>query len=173
MTPGEFCHVVRLTPLIAIDLVVRTPEGRVLVGRRTNEPAKGSLFVPGGRISKNETKAQAFRRLTREELGRDLPLEAARFMGVYEHFYTTNRYARPGFGTHYVVLAFALKLDLDLASLPTDQHGEYLLLTPEELLQHPDVHPNTKAYFNCSPNLANRKTSPRPKTRSTPDRRRQ
>jgi len=70
----EFAEVVRLTPLIAIDLIVQSPEGRVLVGRRINEPAKGLLFVPGSRISKNETRAAAFKRVSREELGVELPI---------------------------------------------------------------------------------------------------
>src|SRR5713101_2086948 len=73
--PSEFANIVRLTPLVAIDLVVRSPEGRILVGRRTNEPAKNLLFVPGSRISKNETRAVAFKRITREELGVELGIE--------------------------------------------------------------------------------------------------
>ena len=45
--PAEFANIVRLTPLVAIDLIVRSPEGKVLVGRRTNEPAKNSFFCSG------------------------------------------------------------------------------------------------------------------------------
>ena len=147
IAPDEFANVVRLTPLVAIDLIVRSPEGRVLVGRRTNEPARGCLFVPGSRISKNETLAAAFERITREELGTPVPMEQARFLGVYEHLYPTNRFGKPGFGTHYIVLAHELELALDPAKLPTDQHGEYLWLSPQELLQSQQVHQNTKAYF--------------------------
>jgi len=33
--------------------------------------------------------------------------------------------------------------------LPTDQHGEYLWLTPQEILRSPQVHDNTKAYFKA------------------------
>jgi colanic acid biosynthesis protein WcaH len=143
----EFAAVVRLTPLVAIDLIARTRDGRVLVGRRIHQPAKGVLFVPGGRITKNETRAAAFKRLTREELGLELDLADARFVGVFEHFYPHNRFEKGGFGTHYIVLAYELALDLELTSLPTDQHGEYLWLTPEELLAQPDVHENTKCYF--------------------------
>jgi colanic acid biosynthesis protein WcaH len=51
IAPNEFAEVIRLTPLVAIDLIVRSPEAKVLVGRRVNEPAKGLLFVPK-RISK-------------------------------------------------------------------------------------------------------------------------
>jgi colanic acid biosynthesis protein WcaH len=145
----EFAEVVRLTPLVAIDLIVQSPEGRVLVGRRINEPAKGLLFVPGSRISKNETRAAAFKRVSREELGVELPIEASRFLGVYEHLYSTNRFELPGFGTHYIVLAHELQLSIDPTRLPTDQHGEYLWLTPEELIRSAEVHDNTKAYFKA------------------------
>jgi colanic acid biosynthesis protein WcaH len=147
MAPEEFARVIRLTPLIAIDLVVKSPEGRVLIGRRINEPAKGFFFVPGSRISKNETLDAAFRRITREELNREVAPEQARFLGVYEHFYPTNRFGEPGFGTHYVVLAHELPLEIDIKDLPTDQHGEYRWLYPKDILSSPDVHANTKAYF--------------------------
>jgi colanic acid biosynthesis protein WcaH len=150
MSPEEFANVVRLTPLVAIDLIVRTPEDRVLVGRRINEPAKGLLFVPGSRISKNETRTAAFARITREELGVPVAIEQARFIGVYEHLYPTNRFERPGFGTHYITLAYELRMSLDPAKLPADQHGEYLWLTPEEIGRSPEVHDNTKAYFRTS-----------------------
>ncbi|HZR19065.1 MAG TPA: GDP-mannose mannosyl hydrolase [Verrucomicrobiae bacterium] len=147
VTPAEFADVIRLTPLVAIDLIVRTPGDRVLVGRRLNEPAKGLLFVPGSRISKNERLAAAFNRVTKEELGVEVPLSEARLVGVYEHLYPTNRFELPGFGTHYIVLAHELRLTLDATRLPRDQHGEYLWLTPAQILASADVHENTKVYF--------------------------
>jgi colanic acid biosynthesis protein WcaH len=69
LEPEDFNSVVRLTPLVAIDMIVRSPVGRVLVGRRNNEPAKGRFFVLGGRITKNEALAAAFRRISLAELG--------------------------------------------------------------------------------------------------------
>jgi hypothetical protein len=36
---AEFLDVVRLTPLIAIDLIAVDDRGRVLLGRRVNRPA--------------------------------------------------------------------------------------------------------------------------------------
>jgi len=147
LSPEEFARVIRLTPLVAIDLVVRSPEGRILVGKRLNEPAKGYFFVPGSRISKNETRGNAFRRVSREELGVEADLRNARLLGAYDHIYPTNRFGLPGFGTHYVTLAYELEMNLDPGKLPTDQHGEYLWLIPEELLESTVVHDNTKAYF--------------------------
>ena len=147
LPPGEFENVIRLTPLISIDFLVRAPDGRVLVGRRKYEPAKNMFFLVGGRITKNESRSAAFRRLTREELGIELPIEQGRFLGVYDHFYPTNRFERKGFGTHYVVLGYELRLPAQTASLPTEQHGEYAWKTERELLGSPEVHENTKAYF--------------------------
>ena len=143
----EFADVVRLTPLVSMDLLVRGPDNRVLVGRRVNEPAKSRFFLVGGRITKNESRAAAFRRLTREELGTELAIEQARFLGVYDHFYPTNRFEQKGFGTHYVVLGYEVQFFAEPEALPKDQHGEYVWMTESELLQSPEVHENTKAYF--------------------------
>ena len=66
----EFLEVVDRAPLVSIDLAVRDAKGRVLLGKRTNEPAKGCWFVPGGRIHKNERLDAAFRRICLDELGK-------------------------------------------------------------------------------------------------------
>lgn len=145
--PKDFEHIVRLTPLIAIDLIVRSPDGRVLVGLRKNEPARNMFFVPGSRITKNESLAAAFKRISREELGVEMRLADASFRGVYEHFYPTNRFGKAGFGTHYITLGYELNQPLDTAALPRDQHNDYAWMTEAELVGSPNVHPNTKAYF--------------------------
>lgn len=153
--PGEklsrtdFESVVRLTPLVSIDIVVRRPDGKILVGRRKNEPARGVFFVVGGRITKNETVAAAFRRLTVQELGLAKDRSEARFLGVFDHIYPTNALHNPEFGTHYVVLGYELVLRENKVDLPTDQHGEYAWFTEAEILAHPEVHENTKAYFRA------------------------
>jgi colanic acid biosynthesis protein WcaH len=150
LAPEDFDSVVRLTPLVSIDLVVRSPEGRVLVGRRRNEPAKGVFFTAGGRITKNETLAAAFKRISRAELGVEKHIEEARFMGAFEHFYTTNNREVAGFGTHYVVLAYEMVAEAHRLRLPADQHGEFAWLSVADLLRSPEVHENVKAYFKPS-----------------------
>ena len=84
------------------------------------------------------------------ELGVEKTLEEARFLGVYEHFYPTNHLDRPGFGTHYVVLAYEVVSPVQDALLPMDQHGEYAWKTEAELLGSPEVHEHTKAYFTSA-----------------------
>lgn len=143
----DFLTVVRLAPLVSLDLVVTNPRGEVLVGLRTNRPAEGFWFVPGGRIQKDERMEQAFRRLTAEELGRPLGLADASLLGVYEHLYEDNFAGEPGASTHYVVIAHRLALDLELATLPGAQHARWKWMPVDALRADGTVHPNTRAYF--------------------------
>jgi colanic acid biosynthesis protein WcaH len=58
--------VIRLAPLVSIDLIIRDGANRVLLGLRNNEPAKGYFFVPGGIILKDEPLADAFTRIMKK-----------------------------------------------------------------------------------------------------------
>jgi colanic acid biosynthesis protein WcaH len=147
LTLQEFAQIIKLTPLVSIDLVVRTKTGKLLLGLRSNEPAKGFFFVPGGRIFKDEKFEDAFDRLTVEELGVKLNIAEAHSLGVYQHFYPTNAIGTQGFGTHYVVIAYELLLDEEIQHLPKSQHSEYQWMTVQQALCHPKVHPNSKTYF--------------------------
>ena len=147
LEPADFARVIRLAPLVSIDLILRDPDGLALLGYRTFEPAKGLWFVPGGRIGKNETLEQAFGRILTAETGLALPMSESRLLGVYEHFYDTNRFEQPGFGTHYVVNGRELRLDYRPAVTTDDQHSEVRWMRPQDILAAPDVHENTKAYF--------------------------
>ena len=148
LSPSSFLEVVRSTPLVSIDLILRNPAGEVLLGQRINQPARGYWFVPGGRIRKNERLAEAFRRLAREEVGQALELSDARFLGVFEHFYDTNFAGAAGVSTHYVVLGYQIQLAEPPAHLPGDQHHAYRWWSVEQLLADENVHANTKRYFS-------------------------
>jgi colanic acid biosynthesis protein WcaH len=141
----QFLEVVERAPLVSIDLIVRDTAGRVLLGLRRNAPAQGWWFVPGGCIRKDETLDTAFAHIAHAELGLGLRRADARFLGVYEHFYPDNA-GGSGFGTHYVVLAYALEPACAVAP-PPEQHSEYRWLAVDALLGDPRVHDNTKAYF--------------------------
>lgn len=142
-----FKTIVAFTPLVSIDLIIRNSCNQVLLGLRTNRPAQGFWFVPGGRIGKDETFEQAFLRLTQLELGYPIPLKDASFLGPYQHLYSDN-FSGTDFSTHYVVLGYQLMLDLDLQTLPVEQHQNYQWWNEQELLDSDLVHRNTKAYFS-------------------------
>lgn len=143
----DFAHIVRHAPLLAIDIIIKDPGQNVLVGLRTNEPAKGKYFVPGGCILKNETIRDAFTRILDAEIGLHASLGDATFLGVFEHFYETNRFANPDYGTHYVSLAYKLDLNHRPAVKLDSQHSEIRWMSEAKILSAVDVHPNTKAYF--------------------------
>lgn len=144
----DFLEVVRLAPLVSIDLIVSDPAGRVLVGRRRNQPARGTWFVPGGRILKGERLDAAFTRIVETELGvASMERSSARFGGLFEHLYDENFAEKDSITTHYVVLAYAITLESIASVGRYAQHSQYAWLTPEELLARDDVHENTKAYF--------------------------
>lgn len=147
MPPDAFAAVIRNTPLIAIDLILRDPDGAVLVGLRVNEPAKGSWFVPGGRIRKNERLDAAFARILKNETGLSLPRADAKLLGVYEHLYASNVFEDPRYDTHYVVIGYELRLQSRPVIQTDQQHSDVRWLGVEALLRDPLVHDNTKAYF--------------------------
>jgi colanic acid biosynthesis protein WcaH len=147
LDPEIFLEIVRLTPLVSIDLVVRNAVGEVLLGLRRNRPAQGMWFVPGGRLAKDERLIEALARQTRTELGLEVEPGACRFLGVFEHLYSDNFSAKPGIATHYIVLAYELSSKLIPETLPTEQHSDWRWFTVPELLESPSVHPNTKRYF--------------------------
>lgn len=153
LTSEEFLDVIARTPLVSIDLVIRDQKNRILLGRRANEPAKGKWFVPGGRIYKDESLADAFQRICAIEIEERHTQGEARFVGTFTHKYDTNVFLASGITTHYVVLAFELRLT-DSFKLPTTtQHSEFRWFTQEEADPDlnrgtdPDVHQYVLAYF--------------------------
>ncbi|WP_286695563.1 GDP-mannose mannosyl hydrolase [Spongiibacter sp. UBA1325] len=149
----QFEAIVAGAPLVSIDLVIRDSSKKVLLGQRTNRPAKGFWFVPGGRIMKNETIAIAYERLLNAELGIEGgSIDQAKFLGVYQHFYGDSVFGDSP-PTHYVVIGFELTLsDFDMKSLPSEQHSFYKWYGEPELLTSDEVHAHTKDYFRDARN---------------------
>lgn len=148
LEPAKFREIVMNAPLVSIDLIVRNRKAEVLLGLRANNPAKNTWFVPGGRIWKDERIESAFKRITEAELGTILYCQQARFLGVFEHLYPGNFADEPGFGTHYIVLAYETNIPGASSGLPSKQHREYRWLSEQQLLQEENVHPYTKNYFS-------------------------
>ena len=140
-----FLQVIDATPLVSIDLLIRNHLGEVLLGKRSNRPAKGFWFVPGGRIRKNETLKQALTRISAGELG--LTIEEAKLLGAFDHIYPDNFAGTTGVNTHYVVLAFEHQLRAGEQVRPDAQHSQLRWWNIEEVQESSDVHENTKAYF--------------------------
>ncbi|MFQ3204709.1 MAG: colanic acid biosynthesis protein WcaH [Pseudoalteromonas tetraodonis] len=139
-----FKTVIKSTPLVSIDLIIKNKKKQILLGKRTNRPAKSLWFVPGGRVLKDESLEAAFKRLIKDEL--DLLNVNSHFKGVYQHFYNDN-FTGDDFTTHYVVLAYEINFNIELSTLPKEQHSAYKWFTERELLLNEEVHEHTKWYF--------------------------
>ena len=144
---SEFLRMVSSVPLVSIDLIVRDGNGGVLLGLRKNEPAAGYWFTPGGRILKDESLATAFRRIAADELGAEVDIGDAAFIGVFEHHHQSNFRRVPGISTHYIVLAFEWRVDRALMDLPLMQHDRYRWFGPAEIDAESAVHPYVRDYF--------------------------
>ena len=145
-----FSQVVASTPLISIDLILKSPDNLILLGERLNKPAQGFWFVPGGRVYKNESLDNAFVRITETELGSSFSRPNSQFLGVYEHFYNDSQFGAhlSDSSTHYVVLAYVINVS-STASInpPNDQHGQYAWWRLDDIDNSTSVHRHTKDYF--------------------------
>lgn len=152
LNKDQFINVVRDTTLISIDLCIKN-KSSVLLGRRKNAPAKGSFFVPGGRIRKNEKINEALERILLDETGlkrNNSISNTFRFLDIYEHFYEDNFLSNKNFSTHYIVIAYIVDyknlIGFD-SLLPYDQHENYIWYNYKNLDETINVHQYTLNYF--------------------------
>jgi colanic acid biosynthesis protein WcaH len=151
----EFIDIINATPLVSVDLIIQNPDHEILLGKRLNRPAKGFWFAPGGRIKKNETLDKAIARVSHTEIGITLSKKNSKFLGGFDHIYSDNYLDKENINTHYVALGYAFNLN-ETPIIQTDtQHSITTWLSIQQLLDHPKVHPNMKAYFDHPNNLLN------------------
>ena len=155
LSPSKYIQAIELTQLVSIDLLIFDISGNLLVGKRINEPAKGTYFVPGSRIYKNERLYDGIKRVSMTELGVILTRNDVEFIGVYEHIYP-NSFCTEDINTHYVVntYKYILKDDKEknyMNKYMKIQHDDILWLSKEEILNREDVHEYTKMYFMDKP----------------------
>lgn len=154
LSKEDFAAIVKNTPLVSIDLIIENEKGEILLGWRNNLPARGFWFVPGGRIRKDENFKDAFKRIVKTETDLEYGIEDTTFLGLYEHLYPNENFAGDkGFGTHYIVIAYRIKIDEELKALPHDQHQDYWWASLDDILEDPNVHDNTRNYFNGHPSF--------------------
>lgn len=161
LAPEVFSTACEALPLISLDLCLTRPGPaglELLLGFRTNRPAQGYWFTPGGRIRKNEPMSQAMGRLARDELGlSEHLLQRAVLMGAWDHFYADSAF-EPAISTHYVNLPHRLNLsEAEAASLllPSQgarqdryagQHANWRWEPVSQAATDATVHPYAQAY---------------------------
>ena len=116
-----------MTPIVAVGAFVFDRDGRVLLVQRAKDPGMGLWTVPGGRLERNETLAQAVAREVREETGLIVEVGAlacvVERMGDDFHFVILDYLARTIGGT------LAAASDASDAKFVTDQEAAQMPLT--------------------------------------------
>jgi len=107
--------------------------------KRTNEPAKGEWFVPGGRVKKGERLREGVHRVADTELGVQVTIE--RCLGVYEHLYEMSETGDVG-GKHYVPHGFAVRAEGGPFTLDSQHEAVEVFADPPK-----DLHEYVAAYL--------------------------
>jgi len=117
-------------PIPAIDAMLFDENGRILLGRRSTEPSKGRLNLPGGFVDPNETFEEAIARELHEELGLDqTSFGKLTYAGSRVDYYTSE-------GTERQLLVVLMYGDIDHQTFEgSDEVSEYIWLMPTEIKQ--------------------------------------
>lgn len=115
-----FLFASRLIPLVNIDLLIRDPQGQVLLTWRNDEIFGQGWHVPGGCIRLGEKFADRIEAVAANELGVGVNFDTTP-LGIFETI-DDSRQSR----THHVSLLFGCTLRGDL-----DQQRRYNAKTPQ------------------------------------------
>ena len=142
----EFLKVIELAPLFSIDLIVLNEYSEILVGKRTNPPAKEWWFVPGGRVYKGEALSEAFSRISLMELGLDLKMDNCQLLGVFEHFYDDSAFDK-NISTHYINTPYLAEIQKSKIDAPLIQHECYRWVALNEFESDMNIHQYSKLFL--------------------------
>ena len=140
-----FKAVVENTPLVSIDLCL-VCNSQIFLGKRRNDPLRGTWFTPGGRIYKNETWQDALLRILEVELGLSgIELNDFALMGIWDHFYS-NSILDQNTSTHYVNLPHYAEFKSRPQITLDDQHAEFKWFDLAAVFSDEKFHPYMRKY---------------------------
>jgi tRNA (cytidine/uridine-2'-O-)-methyltransferase len=127
-------------PAVAAGLIVRDPDGRILLVRRSHEPRRGAFGFPGGFVDEGETLEETIAREAREETG--LEVEDVAFLGAWPNVYSWR-------GVDYPVLDLFFTGRGKPGSEATARHevDEIVWSRPEDVDPASLAFPTTRAAF--------------------------
>ena len=118
-----------LNPSGATVAIIINEQGAVLVERRANEPACGTLDLPGGFADIGETAEEGIAREVLEETG--LTVVSTRYL-----FSLPNNYLYSGMTIPTLDLFFLCEVESGAMPHPADDAAECFWLSPEDI--HPE-----------------------------------
>ena len=91
MIPEQlYREILRVMPILCVDIIIVGPDGKYLLVKRRNEPLMGEWWTVGGRLLHGEKALDAAQRKLREEVG--LKNDAMEFVRFYEDKFDRNSF---------------------------------------------------------------------------------
>jgi len=118
--------VMYINPAAAVAVFMQSPDGRILVCERANEPHRFSLDLPGGFVDEHETAEQAVARELEEELG--IKPENPVYL-----FSLPNQYLFSGWTLPTLDMFYLVKTRGDENLTASDDVASCYYLSPEQL----------------------------------------
>jgi colanic acid biosynthesis protein WcaH len=145
----EYDKILSMMPILCVDLMILF-NGKCLLLKRKNEPAKGQYWFPGGRICKMETIKEAVLRKAKEEVNLDCQFQE--IIAIEESMFKQNKNMMTD--THTVNICCKLVTD-SISEISLDkQHDSHIWVTiddAEKLDFHPCVIGPLKKVFDQRP----------------------
>jgi ADP-ribose pyrophosphatase YjhB (NUDIX family) len=117
-------QITKWLPIVSVEAVIVMDKSLLLL-KRTNQPAQGQWWFPGGRIKKEESLEEALRREIKEETG--LELATYKLINVYSRVFPER---------HDITIAYLCKCKESKIILDKE-HSEFRLFKKT----HQDLHP--------------------------------
>lgn len=115
-----------INPSAATAAFIRNESNELLVCRRANDPAKGTLDLPGGFIDFDETAEQALEREVLEETG-------AKVLTTHYLFSLPNTYLYSGLNVPTLDMLFECKIEKNAIITPADDVEDCFFIPLYEL----------------------------------------
>lgn len=91
----EYKEIIKKVPIVCVDIIVMNDEGWVSLLLRDQEPAKGDLWFPGGRVNLGESIQEAAARHLQKDMGITIPPHEIEILWPEETIFS-----RSAFGEH-------------------------------------------------------------------------
>lgn len=133
----------KVMPIPCADIVIESGN-QFLLAKRTNKPARGMWWFPGGRVNKGELLEAAAKRKIKEELGIDV--STIKKIGGDETIFKNGPF---GWGTHTINTVFLAKINKNQKIILDNQNSEFKWFSKAGK----DFHPYVKKFIKVASSL--------------------
>jgi len=124
LSEDKYNEIEKLVPLACLNIIIVDDEGRILVMKRNNEPAKGLYWYPGGRIKRGQSLEEALKEKIKEETGLEWQeLEFIRVASVDSTLFKTR---------HTININFLLKKKTNSTIRLNPEHSDFKWVKPRD-----------------------------------------